>query len=89
MHETLLYNKYEIRNIQRSQIDPGAMISVPTGLRCPRCKEVLKVMDHGKKQTCHKCDLKLQLFGNGLHCYDEDADPRLQGWSVSAPTTEA
>jgi hypothetical protein len=66
--ETLNYSHYEIREHPRSEYDPEATLSIPVGLKCPRCKTRRKPLKHAEKATCDKCDLKMVRYGNALEC---------------------
>ena len=50
-----------------SAIDPLQTLYVEIGIRCPRCKQVLPPLKHGKSQVC-RCGLIMTLFGGALEC---------------------
>ena len=67
--ETFPMSDYLITEEVRSQIDPDRTIKLVVAMRCPHCKTKLPAMEHGSKQVCVKCGLKMQCFGNSLDCF--------------------
>lgn len=65
--ETLMASDYRVYEEPQSRIDPNKTLHVETGIRCPRCKTVLPVLEHGDSQSC-KCGLSMTVYGNALEC---------------------
>jgi Zn finger protein HypA/HybF involved in hydrogenase expression len=70
--EILTASNYIVWEERVSRFDREAIISVKVGLRCPRCKEMLPVLEHGDKQMCPNCSLRMQLLGNALYVWEAE-----------------
>lgn len=66
--EEFAAHNYIRREARQSVIDPSVTHSIEVAIICPRCKTELPLLDHGKHQTCHKCGLYMELYGNCLRC---------------------
>lgn len=62
-----LYN-YMIMEERRSKIDPDATYKVEVGIRCPKCKSVGPVIEHGETRQCKDCGLHMTIYGAILEC---------------------
>jgi len=70
--ECIAKNKYEITSKVPSKFIDGLEVDGPTILQCPRCRQEMNDIDHGKTGICPRCGLMMQVFGNGLHFWDNN-----------------
>ena len=71
-HETLPYHRYHVERRFESKFISGLVVrdNGRGDFKCPRCKEKLPGLDHGEDTTCPECNLRMQLYGNGLHIWE-------------------
>ena len=62
MHEFL------VRASKKSQIRDDYYHPIIIGLRCPRCNTINDEIDHGQFSRCKDCNLRMEVWGNGLFC---------------------
>lgn len=74
IREHLNASNYVIEEKRRSRIDPEATLYVDVGLRCPFCKRVGDLIEHGHTREC-ACGLVMTVHGNCLTC-EIDALPQ-------------
>lgn len=70
--EQLMYSEYLIRGKRKSNILEDTMI-YDKGLDyfiCPRCKNHMPPLPHGKMLSCDKCHLWIVRWGNMLEITD-------------------
>jgi len=60
IYEELDYSDYTVWSRRASQIDPERTISGYEGFRCPNCKKLHPMLEHGETIVC-SCGLKIRL----------------------------
>lgn len=68
--ETLSYSNYTVSSSRPSRYDKGREVTTIDAMVCPRCRTRRPPLEHGGKATCKGCNLRMQLFGNGLTVWD-------------------
>lgn len=66
VQEVFIAHQYIVMEDQQSRIDPSVFHRVETGIRCPRCFTINRMLDHGEAAKCVHCGLKMALLGNAL-----------------------
>ena len=66
--EILSYSDFVIEKQEPSLICAGKFITKTTGLRCPKCSNILGPLEHSESSLCRKCGLKMTRFGSVLEC---------------------
>jgi len=51
-----------------SKISPGKYIGI-VDLRCPQCKGIMPIPEHGQKAECKSCHLNMVVYGNSIYCW--------------------
>jgi len=68
--ETHEFSQFVLKEKKPSRFVPRATLTVEVGISCPRCAERLPMLEHGGKQKCVKCNLNMQVFGNGITLWE-------------------
>jgi ribosomal protein S27AE len=69
--ERLAAHSYMIQVEYPSKYDRDTTVTVNLGIRCPRCKEELNMLEHGESQRCFMCGLHMELMGNALEVWEK------------------
>lgn len=66
VQEQFIAHQYIVVEEQQSRIDPSVFHRVETGIRCPRCATINRMLEHGEAAQCIHCGLKMAILGNAL-----------------------
>ncbi len=70
--EIVPYDDFHIPARRKSRYIPSMIVDTfgRGVLICPRCSEKNPGLKHSEDLTCCECNLRMQLYGNGLHIWD-------------------
>jgi ribosomal protein S27AE len=69
--ELVTYSDYSLRLMKESKLVANKEVFDKEIMRCPRCGETRLGIEHGHTESCSKCSLKMQVFGNALYIWQE------------------
>ncbi len=71
--EMVAYSDFHETAMRKSRFIPNATVQVADArgvLTCPRCGEHQPGLLHAEDTTCPECNLRMQLYGNGLTLWE-------------------